>query len=260
MRSAPALILPLLLPVVGWAAEPDEEFVMPAFAADAGTQAVLARTPPPLPPAPLTSAPFVTTPQPPAVTEEGPPKDPRWSRATISIAGTLAGRKEFAAGVEVFAGVVFGAPQVSAEASALREVAGWIVVPGVTGAWSRLSGPVCAGSDFCGQRWTGGASVRIGHATGTSPSDGQVALRRFFFGELSAQVGGVNVPPAPLTVGSRWAEGVFQLRGGVQLGTGPRNRRSQSNLLVHLCGLVEYLAFNPVGQGVQFGVVLGVGF
>ncbi|MBL8920886.1 MAG: hypothetical protein JNJ54_18630 [Myxococcaceae bacterium] len=253
MRFPAALLAGLLVALPGQA-QPADEFALPSFTVDAGVP-----DPRPLSPPPLTSTPAEPAPSA-SLAQPGPPREPRWPRATISIAGTLSGRKEFTAGVEVFAGVAFGAPQVLSETSGVREVAGWIVVPGLTGAWSRLSGPVCAGSDFCGQRWTGGASARVGHATGTSTPDGVVALKRFFFGELSAQVGGVNVPPAPLTVGSRWAEGVFQLRGGVQLGTGGRNRQASSNLLVHLCALVEYLAFNPVGQGVQFGVVLGVGF
>lgn len=258
MRSPAALAL-LLLPSVSFAAgAPEDEYALPAFAVDAGAPGLQSAPPPP----PLMEAPVV----PPAPAEVAatptPPAEPKWSRLTASVAGTLSGRKEFTAGFEVFAGAVFGTPQpVDASATAWpREVAGWVVVPGLIGGWSRVSGPVCAGSGFCGQRWTGGASVRVGHATGASEVDGHVALKRLFFGEASAQVGAVNVPPAPLTIGSRWVEGVVQLRGGVQLGTATGQRAARTALLVHLCGLVEYLAFNPVGQGVQFGVVLGVGF
>lgn len=249
--------LTLLVPLCAWATAPDEDYALPAFAVDAGTPA----TPAPPTPPPLMGAP-ASTPVAPTVTTIAPPKEPKWNRVTASVAGTLAGRKEFSAGFEVFAGVVFGAPRLveSASTAASREVDGWLVVPGLAGAWSRLSGPVCAGSDFCGQRWTGGASVRAGHATGSAGPDGVVALRRFFFGEVSAQLGAVTVPPAPLTVGSRWIEGVFQLRAGVQLSTASTQRVARSALLVHLCALVEYLAFNPVGQGVQVGAVLGVGF
>jgi len=128
--------------------------------------------------------------------------------------------------------------------------------------WARLSGPVCAGSEFCGQRWVGGAGVRIGYADGIAREDGVVRLRRFFFGELSAQVAYVVVPPAPLTPASRWAEGVFRLRGGVQLNVAS-SRRAQlegNGIILHLSGLVEYLAFSPAGGGVQFGAAFGLAF
>ncbi len=204
--------------------------------------------------------------------KKGPPAAPRWNRATGSLTGVLSGFRDYSAGIEFFGGVVFGTPQLTASdkqlsleqtrARPLRDVSGWLVVPGLEVMWARLSGPVCAGSEFCGQRWVGGAGVRIGYADGIAREDGVVRLRRFFFGALSAQGAYVVVPPAPLTPASRWAEGVFRLRGGVQLNVAS-SRRAQlegNGIILHLSGLVEYLAFSPVGGGVQFGAAFGLAF
>jgi len=188
-----------------------------------------------------------------------PPAEPRWNRATGSLTGVLSGLRDFYAGVEFFGGVALGTPRVTSPA---REVSGWLVVPGVELMWARLSGPICAGSDFCGQRWVGGAGVRVGHADGIARHDGVVRVRHYVFGELSAQVAYVVVPPAPLTAASRWAEGVFRFRAGVQLNASSSQRAQieGNGIILHLSGLVEYLAFGPVGGGLQLGVSFGLAF
>lgn len=191
--------------------------------------------------------------------KKGPPAEPRWNRVTGSLTGVLSGLRDYYAGVEFFGGVALGTPNVTSPA---REVAGWLVVPGLELMWARLSGPICAGSDFCGQRWVGGAGVRVGYADGVARHDGVVRVRHFTFGELSAQVAYVVVPPAPLTAGSRWAEGVFRFRAGIQLNASSSQRaQTEGNgLILHLSGLVEYLAFGVVGGGLQLGVSFGLAF
>lgn len=202
--------------------------------------------------------------------KKGPPAEPRWNRATGSLTGVLSGFRDYYAGIEFFGGVVFGTPQLSPVAenrgppppSPLRDVTGWLVVPGVQLLWARLSGPICAGSEFCGQRWVAGAGVRVGYAAGVARHDGVVRVRSFSFGELSTSVAYVVVPAAPLTRGSTWAEGVFRFRGGVQLNaaSGQRAQAEGNGIILHLSGLVEYLAFSPVGGGVQLGVSFGLAF
>ncbi len=201
--------------------------------------------------------------------KKGPPGEPRWNRATGSLTGVLSGFRDYYAGVELFGGVVFGTPQLSPPAaeprgppSSLRDVTGWLVVPGLQLMWARLSGPICAGSEFCGQRWVAGAAVRVGYAAGVARHDGAARVRSFSFGELSTSVAYVVVPAAPLTAGSTWAEGVFRFRGGVQLNaaSGQRAQAEGNGIILHLSGLVEYLAFSPVGGGLQLGVSFGLAF
>lgn len=198
--------------------------------------------------------------------KKGPPAEPRWNRATGSLTGVLSGFRDYYAGIELFGGVVFGTPQLGAPSadprSPIRDVTGWLVVPGVQLLWARLSGPICAGSEFCGQRWVAGAGVRVGYAAGVARHDGVVRVRSFSFGELSTSVAYVVVPAAPLTAGSTWAEGVFRFRGGVQLNaaSGQRAQAEGNGIILHLSGLVEYLAFSPVGGGVQLGVSFGLAF
>jgi len=248
----------LLAPIVAAQPEPDE-FSLPVFAApDAGVVSTSASPPvdltPPPPPPPPSLAP------PPSPTSgKPPPPTARWNRLTGSLTGVLSGLVDYYAGVELFGGVVFGAPTADGPGP---EVGGWVVVPGLELLWARLSGPVCAGSDFCGQRWVGGGGVRAGHASGVPRADGVVRVRRFYFGELSAQVAYVVVPSAPLTGGSTWAEGVFRLRGGVQLNasTSQRAQLEGNGVVLHLSGFVEALAFNPLRRTVQLGVAAGLGF
>lgn len=246
MRLPAALIL--CLATVAAAQDPDAEFALPAFVPDAGVEA---------PPAAASAPPLLPAAAPPAIVDQAPPKEPRWNRLSLSLAGVLSGLREFSLGFEAFTGLTFGAPALT---GADREVAGWLVVPGLEAQWSRLSGPVCAGSAFCGQRLGGGLGVRVGHAVGNARNDGTVKLRRFLFGALSAQAAYVVVPPAPLTQGTRWGEGVFRLTGGAQLNAGAANSASATGFVVHAGLFVEVLAFNPVGQGVQLGAALGVAF
>ncbi|MBE2249167.1 MAG: hypothetical protein IAE78_06410, partial [Myxococcus sp.] len=102
----------------------------------------------------------------------------------------------------------------------------------------------------------------VANASGVPRADGVVRVRRFYFGELSAQVAYVVVPSAPLTGGSTWAEGVFRLRGGVQLNasTSQRAQLEGNGVVLHLSGFVEALAFNPLRRTVQLGVAAGLGF
>lgn len=222
-----------------------DEFVLPEFGVDAG-----APEPPPPSPPPLFTAP-APSPSPAPVTPLAPP---RWPTIALSAVGVLAGWRNFYAGFEGSAGTVLGTPTLTKA----REVAGWSFVPSLDAAWSRLSGPVCAGSDFCGDRWGGGATLKIGHAVGTARDDGEVRVGRFVFGGLSVHGMLVNVPPAPLTQGSRWGELVIRARVGVQLSLASGASRQARTLAVQLSGFGEGLFFNAVGDRFQLGVALGV--
>lgn len=241
-----------------------EDFELPVFQRDAG---VSAPTPPPLTPAPaIPSLPQPPTAPPPAddvsSLPEGPAQPPRWDRGSFSVEGVLAGLRNLYAGLEIFAGFVLGSPEVTSEDPKLRrrDVRGWVVVPGVDVIWGRLSGPVCGGSDFCGQRWGGAGAVRVGHALGAARNDGTVRLTRLFFGQLAVQGIFVNVPPAPLTQGTRWGELVLRTSGGLQLNTAGPKLTGQRGLVAHFSVFFEYLFFSPVGDGPQVGITLGVGF
>ncbi len=229
-----------------------DEYATPEFPhADAGVEA------PPSPP-PLVDSPPAITPAPATKpVDKGPPKEPRWNRLTGSGIGLISGWKNYSVGLEFFLGVNFGTPTIDGPK---REVSGVLIVPGLEVLWGRLSGPVCNGSELCGQQWGGGLGVRIGHATGLARHDGTIRLNRFIFGELSATAASVNVPPAPLTQGARWGEGVFRLRGGVQLNASSLSNLEANGVIIHLTGHVEYVAFHVATQGVQVGAAFGLAF
>jgi hypothetical protein len=242
-------------------AQDESDFALPTFRPDAGS-APHSLPSPPLPP--LEAAPL---PQPAPLHPQEPERPAAWNRASASAEGVLSGFRDFYAGVEVFAAgvkgtleVVESAPDAFDPRLRRRDVRGWLLVPGVLGLWSRLSGPVCAGSDFCGERWGAGGAVRFGHATGIAFNDGSVQLTRFLFGQATVQGVFVTVPPAPLTRGSRWGELVLRASFGVQLNTATGRQRTRAGgIVVQLSGFFEYLFFNPVGAGPQLGLTLGVG-
>lgn len=229
-----------------------DEYATPEFPrADAGVDG-----PPSAPPL-VDSSPANTPAPPPATVDKGPPKEPRWNRLTGSGIGLISGLKNYSVGLEFFVGVNFGTPTIDGPK---REVSGVVFVPGLEVLWGRLSGPVCNGSELCGQQWGGGLALRVGHMTGRARHDGTVRMNRFLFGELSASGVSVNVPPAPLTQGARWGEGVFRLRGGVQLNASSSSNVEANGVILHLTGHVEYVAFHLATQGVQVGAAFGLAF
>lgn len=240
---------------------PEAEFVMPAFGGpDAGQAEALA--PPPVSPPPMPVAPLESAPVPAPEVSRGPAKDPRWARATLSAVGLLSGWRNLYAGVEVSLAAVFPLSGPQVVDGAQRKVEGWLSTVGADVLGGRISGPLCDGSDFCGDRWAFGASARVGHASGYAAHDGSVGLRRFWFGGLTAQAGYVSVPPAPLVAGARWFEGVFRLKGGVEASTaGPLTRSPRAAVvLVQAFVFAELIVFAPVPRGFQLGAAVGVGF
>lgn len=227
-----------------------DEYATPEFSrADAGVEA-------PSSAPPLVDAAPAITPAPTSV-DQGPPKEPRWNRLTGSGIGVISGFRNYTVGLEFFLGVNFGTPTLDGPK---REVSGVLIVPGLEVLWGRISGPICNGSELCGQQWGGGLGLRVGHMTGIARHDGSVRLKRFLFGELSATAASVNVPPAPLTQGARWGEGVFRLRGGVQLNASSLSNVEANGVIIHLTGHVEYVAFHLATQGVQLGAAFGLAF
>jgi hypothetical protein len=259
-----ALVLVVLFSsLASWAQAPEDEFSMPVFAApDAGAPEASPPTPPLLP-APEADVP--PEPQPALVFPATPVvlKEPRWSRATLSAVGLISGLLDLYVGVEVSLAAVFsltGPPIVTDEKT--RQVEGWLVTVGGDFLGGRVSGRLCAGSDFCGQRWAGGATARIGHATAYAARDGSVGLKRFWFGGLSAQAAYVSVPPAPLVAGSQWVEGVLRLKAGLEASTTPALTRAARAAIIQVQVFVfgEYIAFAPVPRGFQLGAAVGVSF
>lgn len=242
MRLPPLVALVLVVPALAHA---QDEFSLPEFAHDAGVTA----------PPPVSAPPLLPSPQP-APSQPVVLREPRWAKVALSAVGVLAGWRDLYAGLELFIAPTFGTPQLTSDT---RDVAGWQWMPGLEVAWSKLSGPVCAGSDFCGERWGGGATLRVGHAVGLAAPDGDVRVRRLLFGGVSVHGMFVNVPPAPLTQGSKWGELVLRARFGVQVGTAPVSATSnRGGFTVHLSGFAEGLIFNAVGDRFQLGVALGV--
>jgi hypothetical protein len=176
--------------------------------------------------------------------------------------GLLSGLRDFYVGVEVsLAAVVrLSGPNLL---DAQRQVDGWLLTLGADLLGGRISGALCAGSDFCGDRWAGGATARVGHATGFAARDGSVGVRRFWFGGVSAHVGYVSVPPAPLVAGSRFFEGIFRLKAGVEASAaGGASSRALRAVVMRVQAFIfgEVITFAPVPRGFQLGAAVGVSF
>jgi hypothetical protein len=216
---------------------------------------VFAQEFPPSPP-PLTQAPE----GPEVAAEVAPdagvpaPKPARWSRVTASASGVVSGWSSWSAGVEVGLGAQLGTPSAGERP---REVEGLVVAPLLELSGARLAGALCGGPGFCGDRWTLGAGLRLGHARGLHQDDGSVWVRRHFFGELSVHGVYVNVPPAPLVGRQRWFEAALRARAGALVNTAALTGKSVG-FVIHVSAFFEWLAFQPRTTGPQIGFALGV--
>lgn len=250
----------LMLALTGTATRAQvDDYALPSFESpDAGVSSTSPTAPPLVNVGEAPPAAFPPAPSPRTTARRVTPttQPPRWNIVTGTAAGVIAGLRDWYTGFELFGGVQLGTPEVTSTQPHARLVEGWVWSPGVIGLWARTSGTVvCGGTDFCGTRWSGGAAMRAGHASGEAAVDGTVSIRRLFFGELSAQLATVNLPPAPLVPGTSWLEGVFRFRIGTNVNLS--SVRTNSWLVLHVSAFVELLTFHRSSSGVQIGAAFG---
>jgi hypothetical protein len=247
------LVLASASAALAQAIPPTDEYVLPDF----GPAPVPLPTPPAPSLPPLPSPPLITPPRtPPPTTTLKPIKEqpPFWVPFTAGLGGIAVFGRTLFYGVEAFGLGRIGRPEP--RGLQRREVGGWVFEPGGEVAYGRLNGPVCLNAmTACGNRFLGGATVRVGWAQGFAPPSGETSPAQLFFGQLSVLGGATWVPDAPLQPGLTWGELVVRLRAGLHWSLGRMSRFAVVGTLV-----LEIVPIGAQTQGVMGGASLGIAF
>ncbi len=183
-------------------------------------------------------------------------KPPQWSALGFELNGLVLANRGLFLGVEATGLVRLGQVRHSFEVPGTLE--GWLVELGPQFDWGRASGAACLGTEFCGSRYAGGVSGRVGWARGgLSLATGAARPVLMVYGQLEVLGGAFVIPDAPLSPGLVSGELLVRLGVGGHIsfrGTAPK----KSDLAFNATLLVELIPVSRATAGVSFGGALGV--